>query len=76
LELLKIIPARNFRKKLVLSETAQTGPGYRAYSNTRHRISESSPYEHFESLEATMFGYGLIGTLVVIILVVWLIRSL
>jgi hypothetical protein len=29
-----------------------------------------------DSEEITMFGYGLIGTLVVIVLVVWLVRAL
>jgi hypothetical protein len=29
-----------------------------------------------DSLEATMFGYGLLGTLLVIALIVWIIRRL
>jgi hypothetical protein len=35
-----------------------------------HRVSESDDLE----LEASMFGYGLLGTLLVICLVVWLVR--
>jgi hypothetical protein len=39
-----------------------------------HRDAESKTLGFAE--EAAMFGYGLIGTLVVIILVIWIIRAL
>jgi hypothetical protein len=42
--------------------------------NVVHRDAESKTLGFAE--EAAMFGYGLIGTLVVIILVIWIIRAL
>jgi hypothetical protein len=39
-----------------------------------HRDSESKDIGFAE--EVTMLGYGLIGTLVVIVLVVWILRAL
>jgi len=39
-------------------------------------IAWISEFENLGLKEATMFGYGLIGTLVVILLVVWIVRAL
>jgi hypothetical protein len=39
-------------------------------------VHQDSEFEVLGSEEATMFGYGIIGTLVIIVLIIWIVRSL
>jgi|HubBroStandDraft_2_1064218.scaffolds.fasta_scaffold07748_2 hypothetical protein len=48
---------------------------YTARSVMQTLLSDLNPRNSY-SVEATMLGYGLIGTLVIICLVVWLVRAL
>ena len=45
-------------------------------NNHPENVGKSSRYELGKDQEATMFGYGIVGTILVICLIVWIARRM